>query len=336
MRHSETIVIGGGPAGSTCAGALVAAGREVLVLDKARFPRLKLCAGWITAKAMRDLAFTPADYPHPILKLDVRTHFFGLPFAFRWWPTPGPDYSIRRVEFDAWLLARSGAEVVEHDVKSIRRDGERYVIDEAYSCRYLVGAGGTMCPVRRELFPDSRVKSRQIVTLEKEFEYPARGDDCHLYFFRRGLVGYAWIVPKGNGHVNIGLGGKSRYFRKSGTKIHDHFRGFLDDLVREGRLDAATAAGLQETGHPYFLYSRIGEVKRDNAYLIGDSAGLASVDLGEGIGPAVESGTMAAQDILGTGEYRKDATTAFSLAGVTQRVMRRINRRHVGVGAGAG
>ena len=332
MRHVETIIVGGGPAGSTCARHLVQNGRAVLVLDKARFPRLKLCAGWITAKVMRDLAFTADDYPHPILELDIRTHFFGLPLALKWFPTPGPDYSIRRVEFDAWLLARSGAEVVEHEVKSVARDGDRFVIDGAWSCRHLVGAGGTMCPVRRALFPEGRMKSRQIVTLEREFEYPVRGDVCHLYFFRRGLAGYAWIVPKGDGFVNIGIGGKARYFRKSGTKIHDHFRTFIEDLVRENRLDAATAADLQETGHPYFLYTGAGEVKRDNCFLIGDSAGLASVDLGEGIGPAVESGLLAAQEILGTGEYRKQAITALSLGGVMRRLMRRVNRRHVAVG----
>jgi menaquinone-9 beta-reductase len=97
-------------------------------------------------------------------------------------------------------------------------------------------------------------------------------------------------VPKGNGFVNVGLGGKAKYFRSSGLNIHEHFRAFIDDLVREGQLDRATTEDLQESGHPYFLFTREGEVKRDNAFLIGDSAGLASVDLGEGIGPAVESG----------------------------------------------
>jgi flavin-dependent dehydrogenase len=339
MRHVETIIVGGGPAGSTCARYLVKHRRDVLVLDKARFPRLKLCGGWITAKVMRDLDFTADDYPHPILKLDIRPHFFGLPFALRWFPTlapalairwsDGPDFSIRRVEFDAWLLARSGAEMAEHEVKAIRRDGERYVLDDAYSCRYLVGAGGTMCPVRRELFPEVRMKSRQIVTLEKEFEYPSRPDLCHLYFFRRGLAGYAWIVPKGNGFVNVGLGGFANYFRSSGTRIHDHFRAFIDDLVREKLLDAATAENLQETGHPYFLFTRGGEVKRDNCFLIGDSAGLASVDLGEGIGPAVESGLMSAQEILGTGAYSKDAISAFSFAHLMRGLMQQANRKHI-------
>lgn len=329
MRHVDTIIVGGGPAGSTCARRLVQAGREIVVLDKARFPRLKLCAGWITAKVMHDLDITPDGYPHPLLKLDIRTHVLGLPLALNWFPTPGPNFSIRRVEFDAWLLARSGAEVVSHDVKAIHRDGDRFVIDEAYTCRHLVGAGGTMCPVRRELFPEERMKSRQIVTLEKEFAYPARPDLCHLFFFRRGLLGYAWMVPKGDGFVNIGLGGKAKYFRRSGTRIHDHFRAFLGDLVRERRLDAATAEGLQATGHPYYLFTRDGEVKRDGCYLVGDAAGLASVDLGEGIGPAVESGLMAAEDILGIGEYRKEKISVFSLAGLTQRIVRQASRRHL-------
>lgn len=329
MRYVETIIVGGGPAGSTCARHLVRQGRDVLVLDRARFPRLKLCAGWITAKVMRDLDFIAADYPHPILQLDVRTHFFGLPWAIKWFPTPGPDFSIRRVEFDAWLLARSGAEVITHEVKTISRDAGRYVVDGAYACRYLVGAGGTTCPVRRAIFPDGRQKSRQIVTLEKEFEYPARDDVCHLYFFRRGLVGYAWIVPKGNNFVNVGLGGKAKYFKSSGSNIHDHFRAFLDDMVHEQRLDAATAGNLRETGHPYYLFTHGGEIKRDNCFLIGDSAGLASVDLGEGIGPAVESGLMAAREILGTGIYRKEDISVCSFGGIVGRLVRRANRRHL-------
>lgn len=329
MRHVETIIVGGGPAGSACARRLAQHGRDVLVLDKARFPRVKLCAGWITAKVMRDLDFTPADYPHPILKLDIRTHFFGLPVAFNWFPTAGPNYSIRRVEFDAWLLERSGAEAIEHKVKTIRRDGERYVIDEQFACRYLVGAGGTMCPVRSAFFADGREKSRQIVTLEKEFRYPSRDDTCHLYFFRRGLAGYAWMVPKGDGFVNLGLGGKAKYFKSSGATIQSHFRAFLDDLVREKRLDAATAANLHETGHPYYLLTYKGDIKRDNCYLIGDSAGLASVDLGEGIGPAVESALMAAGEILGLGTYRKQDLSAFSLHGVVRSLVARANRRHL-------
>ncbi len=219
--------------------------------------------------------------------------------------------------------------MIEHEARTISRDGARYVIDGAYACRYLVGAGGTMCPVRRAVFPDNLQKSRQIVTLEKEFEYPMRRDICRLYFFRRGLAGYGWVVPKGDGFVNIGLGGKAKYFKSSGGNIHDHFRAFIGDLVRDDLLDAATASNLRETGHPYYLFTCRGEVKRNNCFLIGDSAGLATIDLGEGIGPAVESGLMAAQEILGAGTYRKQDISVCSFSGVTGRLMRMANRRHL-------
>lgn len=323
MRHVETLIIGGGPAGSTCAWRLKKAGHDVLVLDKAPFPRLKLCAGWITQKVMADLEFTGRDYPHPLLKLNVRSHFPKVPFGLNWFPTKGENYSIRRTEFDAWLLQRSGAPVENHAVRSIRRDNGRYVIDDTFSCNNLIGAGGTMCPVRRSLFEDERRKALQIATLEKEFEYPQRKDECHLYFARRGLVGYSWFVPKGNGFVNIGIGGKSKYFRKSGTNIHDHFRWFLDDLVRDRWLDPGTAENLKATGHPYFLYAWDGPVKNENCYLIGDSAGLASIDLGEGIGPAVESALMAANEILGEGTYSKEHITYYSMGGLTERLLKR-------------
>ncbi len=321
--------MGGGPAGSTCGWHLTRHNRDVLILDKTSFPRLKLCAGWITDKVMADLEFDQTSYPHEILDLTMRTHIAGLPFSFHGLPTHGKNYSIRRTEFDDWLLKRSNTKVVQHNVKSIRRDEELYIIDDQYSCRYLVGAGGTMCPVRREIFPNSRMKSRQLTTLEHEFKYPAREEICHLYFLYRGIQGYSWYVPKGDGYVNIGIGGKSKYFRNSGTKIQDHFQLFLGDLVKQNLLDEETASSLKETGHPYFLFTYEGEVKNGSCFLIGDSAGLASVDMGEGIGPGIESGLLAARDIMGEDEYTKDAITKYSFGGIARAIMKRtVGRYH--------
>ena len=325
MQHHETIIIGGGPAGSSCAWHLKKHEKDVLILDKQSFPRLKLCAGWITAKVMEDLEFSAADYPHPISELKVKVHLPWLPWVLSWFPTRWVNYSIRRLEFDHWLLERSGATIVQHSVKKIEKEKNLYLIDGQYSCQYLIGAGGTMCPVRRTFFPQNRAKEDQIATLEHEFEYPARPEICHLYFFTRGLKGYAWYVPKGNGFVNVGLGGSSRYFKKSGTNIHQHYRSFLMDLVQGGLLDAQTVAQIKDKGHPYYLFSYEGAVKKEGCFLIGDSAGLASVDLGEGIGPAIESGLLVAKEILGQEAYLKEKTSRFSLGGLLLKILKHLN-----------
>ena len=65
MTH-DVIVIGGGPGGSTAAWRLAQAGARVLVLDSAVFPRVKICAGWVTADALADvLAWWPQRELNP-------------------------------------------------------------------------------------------------------------------------------------------------------------------------------------------------------------------------------------------------------------------------------
>src|SRR5450432_2911620 len=110
MRSADVIVVGGGPAGSAAAQRLQAAGAQVLVLDKETFPRPKLCAGWITPEVVRDLALDIGAYPHSFLSFRrLQWHVKALRL-----PLPCVQHSIRRFEFDAWLLERSGAPVLQH------------------------------------------------------------------------------------------------------------------------------------------------------------------------------------------------------------------------------
>ena len=110
MQHADVIIVGGGPAGSACAARLVAAGLDVLVLDRARFPRDKACAGWIT--------------PEVVKASGLELHAYGLEntlqpirrFRVGWIGGGGREvdyasavsYGILRREFDSWLLRQSG------------------------------------------------------------------------------------------------------------------------------------------------------------------------------------------------------------------------------------
>lgn len=315
MQYSETIIVGGGPAGSSCAWQLKKCGRQVLILEKEPFPRLKLCAGWVPEKVMHRLEFSVDDYPHSILQLKIKMYLspFRFPVLGGWASPWRRDYSIRRIEFDHWLLERSQVPVMIHRVGQIEKQADRYVVDGRFSCKYLIGAGGTACPVRRMLFGKQRIPKFKISTIEKEFEYPHRDDYAHIFFRFHGLRGYSWYVPKGNGFVNIGLAGYSSYFEKSNIHIREHFQWFLSHLVSHELLDNGTRQALSPRGHCYYMFSSEGEIKLDNCFLIGDSAGLATIDLAEGIGPAIESGLLAASEILGVGEYTKSSMSSFSL-----------------------
>jgi flavin-dependent dehydrogenase len=309
MRSADVIVVGGGPAGSAAAQCLKEAGAEVLVLDKARFPRQKLCAGWITPEVVRDLRLQIGAYPHGFLSFRrLHWHLKGLHLPIR-----SVQHSIRRFEFDAWLLERSGAEVLQHAVRDIRRDGEDYLIDGSFRCRYLIGAAGTSCPVRRTLFRDAsqRAPALQTVTLELEFPCEWRDPDCHLWFFERGLPGYSWYVPKARGWLNVGVGAMAVRLKQRGQGIGQHWRYLTAKLERQ----FAIRVPAEPSGYSYYVCGALDGMRVGNAFIIGDAAGLATRDLCEGIGPAIRSGQRAAAAILSGQSYALREVTGASLGG---------------------
>lgn len=315
MTEFDVVIVGGGPAGSSCAWQLRRRGIQCLILDKASFPRLKLCAGWITPEVVADLEMDVTAYPHRFLTFDItQVHLYGLDFKMR-----SPQHSIRRYEFDDWLLQRSGAPVVQHDVKRITQHRGRFVIDDSYTCDYLIGAGGSSCPVYRMLFRAANPRARllQVVALEHEVAYEWTDGDCHLWFFEKGLPGYSWYVPKEAGYLNLGVGAIAERLKRKGQHIGTHWDRFVAMLRGRGLI--ADALELSPQGYAYYLRDRVDINRIGNAFLIGDAAGLATRDMAEGIGPAVRSGILAANAIAGGADYDPHAVPAYSLPSSLQR-----------------
>ena len=139
----------------------------------------------------------------------------------------------------------------------------------------------------------------------QEFAYDWDNPECHLWFFDDGLPGYAWYVPKANGFINVGLGGMADQLKQIGGHVQDHWRKFVAKL---DKLGLVRYQDFKPSGYSYFLRGNVDVVSGDNAYIIGDAAGLATRDMCEGIGPAVKSGLLAAQSIV--------SGTVYSLAGI--------------------
>jgi flavin-dependent dehydrogenase len=311
IYYSEVIIVGGGPAGSSCAWKLKRNGINCIVLDKCTFPRSKLCAGWITPQVLKDLEAGPDEYPHSLTHFrKLHFHLFGTRLGLK-----TRQYAIRRNEFDNWLIERAGTPVHRHEVKSIRKDGEEYIIDDAYRCRYLVGAGGTYCPVHRTFFSGENPRSENslIVSMEEEFEYGCSDDRCHLWFFENKLPGYSWYVPKKNGIVNVGIGGVASALKKRGNTIREHWDLFVEKLAN---LSLVNGKAFEPRGYTYYLRQKRCSVQKESCHIVGDAAGLATKDMGEGIGPAVKSGILAANAIAHGTDYSLKSVPAYSLPGI--------------------
>ncbi len=307
MIRADVLIIGGGPAGAACAWQLARGGADVLILEKALYPRPKTCAGWITPGVLKVLGPLIEGYPHGITHF---THFevaigslnFGLKTS---------QYAIRRIEFDDWLARQCGAPIHHHRAQVIERADGGFVVDGQYASRVIVGAGGTNCPVYHRFFRESpnRHAAKQIIAQEEEFAYPHEDPICRLWFFQEGLPGYAWYVPKAGGIVNVGVGAKVSRLKQSGDQLSRHWDLLVERLARMGLV---TGHDYQPSGHSYYLRQRGACVQREGAYLIGDAAGLSTLDMGEGISAAIHSGILAARAILTGGEYTVESIGRFS------------------------
>ncbi len=325
MDNCDVLITGGGPAGSSCAWALRGSGLDIVVVDRARFPRDKICGGWITPAVMTELQINAAEYSASRVLQPItgfRTSIMGRrPVETTY--GRAVSYGVRRCEFDDYLLARSAARVFQGcAVSRIERSGDHWIINDQIRTKLLVGAGGHFCPVAR--FLGARHGSEPIVAAQEiEFQLNERQSaacavvpEIPELMFCPDMKGYGWCFRKG-AFLNVGLGRMDRH------RLAAHVDAFVAWLKRCGRIPPDSPSALP--GHAYLLYGFGGRASVcDGGLLVGDAAGLAYPESGEGIRPAVESGLIAAGVILEAegdysaatlGRYRDRLRTRFTGSG---------------------
>jgi geranylgeranyl reductase family protein len=322
VERRDIVIVGGGPAGAATALYLVrrdpALARRVLVLEKARHPRPKVCAGGLiphTLSCLEELDVALA-VPHVVVdraRVDVprrRVEVEGHRFCA----------VVRRAEFDAALIGavrERGVEVREEEpVRSLARDRDAVVVRtdrETYRAAFVVGADGSGSFVRRALVSADVAADRDAIGRAVMADVPV-ADDCrwdghdrarYEFDFRSvpdGLQGYAWAFPcliDGRPHVNAGV-----YTRRTG--VGPDVRALLDRLQVE-----LGGPHVRHQAAPIRCWSRA-PFAAERTLLVGDAAGAEPL-MGEGISFAFEYGRWAAAELgiaLATGALEWRAAEA--------------------------
>ena len=286
----DLIVIGAGPAGAAAGISGARAGLRVALLDKARFPRDKLCGGGITGRSRRHMREIFGCDVTADLFLDcrrVRLTAAGLPLGDI--ADAPPIWMTTRRRFDAMLLEMActagcdrltGRKIVTLDTAAgtvLLEGGIRL------AAPVIVGADGANSMVARALFGRAFNPARVGFGLEFEVPGPVTGDRLVEIDLAAAAWGYGWAFPKREG-LTLGVGGLHRR--------NPDLRRSLDTFAARHGVDPSR---LRCTG----AFLPFGEVRdvpgRGCVLLAGDAAGLVDPLTGEGIAWAMKSGQLAAQ-----------------------------------------
>jgi geranylgeranyl reductase family protein len=299
---SDVLVVGAGEGGAAAAYYPTQAGQRVLVVEKETLPRDKPCGGAIPRPTLDRFPFACNGLVQAA-PAEVRFAFPGLsltdvPLPYR------PVVMVMRSEFDAFLLNRSGAEVLDgNPITSLSetRDSVRVTVCErTFTARYLVGTDGAVSVVAQHL---GLRRHRQLAG-SLEAEVPLEGHKgLRTASGSRALLSmapvpwsYAWIFPKGD-RLSVGI-----VQLRSGRV---DLRLALDrEMDRLGiSLDGAKVRGhplpcYQALTRPWWRGEKQEKLSTRRCFLVGDAAGLVDSLLGEGSRYAIHGAQLVAEAIV--------------------------------------
>jgi menaquinone-9 beta-reductase len=322
--EADVIVVGAGPAGATTAFYLAQSGLDVLLLEKSRFPREKVCGDGLTPRAVKTLVnmgISVSEQDGWVRNKGLRVIGAGKRLELPWPELASyPGYGLVRTRHDldetlARRAEQAGARLLEGvtvtgpvldertgritGVVAKAADGGE---DRSYRARVVVAADGNSSRLSVAMGLRKRDDRPLGVAVRTYYKTPRHDDDyleswLDLWDGDRLLPGYGWIFGMGDGTSNVGLGLLNTSAAFGHTDYHALLRKWLEGMpaewgyTEENRTQpirgAALPMGFNRTPHYH-----------QGLLLVGDAGGMVNPFNGEGIAYAMESGEILARTIV--------------------------------------
>lgn len=316
----DLIIVGAGPAGFACAHQLRNQNLKIAIIDKASFPRDKICGDALSADVVNQLyrmdQLLGEKFDSFAQKIDshgvrfVAPNHSTLDINYKN-PNHGnaAGYISKRLDFDHFLFQQienqSNIEVFQAEkVLDIKRNSEIievYTDQRKLSAKMIVGADGAHSIVNRKLGSIKVEKDHYCAGIRQYYE-GVKGfhanQHIELHFYKELLPGYFWIFPLPNGQANVGLGMLSSEVSKKKIDLKKALFDIIESKphLKDRFINAISLEKPQGFGLP--IGSKKRPISGDRFLLLGDAASLIDPFTGEGIGNALRSGRIASDNII--------------------------------------
>lgn len=305
----DVIIVGGGPAGSTAGYLLKKKGYNVLIIEKEKFPRKKLCGGFITLKSMHLLNVIFEEKVRPFKSKDILNfcvnHYEINYKAERIVSRKNTNLAFcfaDRAVFDNFLLDKAkniGTKVIEgQKVEAVDLSNCEITLSNGskLSSKFIIGADGANSVVKQEFISKKIIKKKKYAhSMATGLEYYVNREnieddwfDHPILFFGFIKWGYSWMFPNKE-RIVVGLGGLNR-------KNKGNFKNCLNALTKALKINPDSIYSLSGHPVPYGNFN-FKPTYKDKIFLTGDAGGFVDPLFGEGIYYALETGLFAALSI---------------------------------------